>query len=146
MKRNKYTGVLILASLLLGIVIHQTANAETNLLHDYNNLTTVNSDSADVYTVVDKMPEIVGGLAAVYDNIKYPKVALDNNVQGRVFVRFIVDENGNIRNPEILKDIGAGCGQAALKSLEKVKFIPGEQDGKKVRVYYSLPINFQIKG
>lgn len=102
------------------------------------------SDSSEIYSVVEIMPEIEGGIQSVYDNVKYPPLAAKNGLEGKVFVKFIVDENGNVSNPEILKDIGGGCGEAVLNGIVKVKFTPGEQDGKKVKVYFTMPINFKL--
>tara|TARA_Y100001935_G_scaffold217449_1_gene189728 strand:+ start:181777 stop:182217 length:441 start_codon:yes stop_codon:yes gene_type:complete len=135
-------GIMLASSLILSAVA--TASTSTSVSDETVIITL--ADTSEVYNVAEKMPELIGGLAEVYKNIEYPKLALQNNIQGRVFLRFIVDENGQVKNPQILKDIGAGCGQAAIEGIRKVKFKPGEQGGKKVSVYYSLPINFQIKG
>ncbi len=102
------------------------------------------SDASEVFTVVEKMPEVKGGLQSIYDNIEYPALAKRNGVEGKVFVKFIVDENGNVSNPEILKDIGGGCGEAVKEGIVNVKFTPGQQGGKNVKVYYTLPINFKM--
>lgn len=61
------------------------------------------------------------------------------------FVRFVVDESGNVKNPEVLKDIGAGCGEAAIEGIKKVKFTPATNGGQPVSVYYTLPITFKIQ-
>lgn len=105
---------------------------------------TVDTDSTQIYRVVDKMPEIKGGIEAVYQAIVYPKEALDKRIEGRVFLKFIIDEKGNVTNAEVLKDIGAGCGQAAIRGIEKVGFTPGLLDGKAVKVHFSLPITFKM--
>ncbi len=102
------------------------------------------ADSSEIFSVVEKMPEVEGGYSSVYENIEYPPLAIRNRVEGKVFVKFIVDENGNVSNPEILKDIGSGCGEAVLKGIKDVKFTPGEQGGKKVKVYYTMPVNFKL--
>jgi protein TonB len=101
-------------------------------------------DSVKIYDVVDQMPEIEGGIKEVYKNIEYPRAALARRVEGRVFVKFIVDENGNVKNPEVIKDIGAGCGEAAIEGIKKLKFTPGKLKGKPVKVYYTLPVSFKI--
>ena len=106
---------------------------------------TVKADSTKVYQVVEEMPKIVGGLPAVYKNIEYPKTAVRAGVQGRVFLKFVVDEEGNVRDPQVLKDIGAGCGNAAIEAIKQVKFTPGRHNGKVVKVQYSLPVKFQLK-
>lgn len=103
------------------------------------------SASGEIHTVVDVMPEIEGGLSALYKQIKYPKKAIDEGISGRVYLQIIVDENGNAQNPEILRDIGGGCGEAAAKAIKKVKFTPGKQNGEAVKVKYSLPVTFRIE-
>lgn len=102
-------------------------------------------DTTEVFNIVDEMPEIEGGLQEVYKHIVYPSLAERTKTEGRVFIKFIVDENGKVVNPVILKDIGAGCGEAAIEGIRKVKFTPGKQNGKPVKVYYSLPITFKLK-
>jgi TonB family protein len=71
--------------------------------------------------------------------------ALYNEIAGTVVVQFVVDSNGNITNPIVLKDIGHGSGSAALRVVNKMpKWIPGEQAGQKVSVRYTLPIRFRM--
>ena len=106
---------------------------------------TAAADSVKIYEVVDQMPEVEGGIQEVYKHIKYPQAAVTRRIEGRVFIKFIVDENGKVKNPEVVKDIGSGCGDAAIDGIKKVKFTPGKLAGKPVQVYYTLPINFQIQ-
>lgn len=101
-------------------------------------------DSAKIYDVVDQMPEIKGGIKEVYKNIDYPRAAISGRIEGRVFVKFVVDENGDVKDPEVIKDIGAGCGDAAIEGIKKVKFTPGKLNGQPVKVYYTLPVSFKI--
>lgn len=102
-------------------------------------------DTTEVYNIVDEMPEIEGGLAEVYKHIEYPSVARKKKVEGRVFIKFVIDENGKVLDPVILKDIGDGCGEAAIEGIKKVKFTPGKHKGKPVKVYYTLPVTFKLK-
>ncbi|MEX0722435.1 MAG: energy transducer TonB [Gracilimonas sp.] len=88
------------------------------------------------------MPEAESGLNLIYKHINYPNRARQNNVEGRVFIKFIVDENGNVKSPEILKDIGSGCGKAAIEGSKKVKFILGAHN---VKVYFTPPVNFKLQ-
>ncbi|MFO7845488.1 MAG: energy transducer TonB [Balneolaceae bacterium] len=103
------------------------------------------TDTTEVYTVVDEMPEMVGGTASLYKNIKYPRAAVRNGVEGRVFIQFVVDADGNVRDEKVLRDIGSGCGEAALEAVREVKFTPGKKDGKAVNVQYSMPVTFKIE-
>lgn len=103
------------------------------------------TDTSEVYTVVDEMPEMVGGTASLYGKIEYPRQAVRSGVEGRVFIQFIVDKDGNVRDEKVLRDIGGGCGEAALEAVRDVKFTPGKLDGVAVNVQYSMPVTFKIE-
>ncbi|WP_138430802.1 energy transducer TonB [Fodinibius saliphilus] len=107
---------------------------------------TANAQDDKVYTVVDQMPEIKGGLPALYKKIEYPKEARRKGISGRVYLQVIVDENGDVQEPKVLKGIGGGCGEAAIDAIKDVKFTPGKQGGSAVKVKYSLPVTFRIEG
>lgn len=98
------------------------------------------------FVAVEDMPEPIGGIAGIEARITYPEIAIRAGVQGRVYIRAYVDENGNVSKAEVLKGIGAGCDEAAIKATLETKFKPGRQRGKPVRVQVSLPIVFRIKG
>lgn len=106
---------------------------------------TISFDSTEVFNVVDEMPEIIGGIQEIYKHIEYPRSARLAEIEGRVFLKFIVDEKGNVSNPMVIKDIGGGCGDAAIAGIKKVKFKPGKNGGEPVRVYYTLPVTFKIQ-
>lgn len=103
------------------------------------------SDTSEVHTVVDEMPEIVGGVSALYGKIKYPHNAVRANIEGRVFIQFVVDKEGNVRDEKVLRDIGGGCGEAALEAVRDVKFTPGRLKGEVVNVQYSMPVTFRLE-
>jgi TonB family protein len=108
-----------------------------------------NSVGGKVFTVVEKQPEFPGGTKAMYkflgDNIKYPMAAARANVSGRVFLSFIVTTNGSIEDIKVLKGIGFGCDEEAIRVVSKFpKWNPATQDGQVVNVKYNLPINFQL--
>lgn len=98
----------------------------------------------DYFVVVEEMPKLIGGLASIQSKIKYPEAALKNNIEGRVTIQFIVDENGDVVNPRIIRGIGGGCDEEALRVVSQAKFTPGVQRGRNVRVQYSLPIVFKL--
>lgn len=103
-----------------------------------------------IYLSVEEMPEFPGGEQALYvfldKNIRYPKFAKDNKIQGNVFVQFVVEKDGTITNPKVLRDIGGGCGEEASRLLSIMpKWKPGKLRGKTVRVQYKLPISFRLK-
>lgn len=103
-----------------------------------------------VFTYVEVWPEFPGGEKAMYDflatNIKYPAVARDNGIEGTVIVQFIVREDGNIDDPQIVRGIGGGCDEEALRVVKEMpNWIPGEQNNIAVAVKYHLPIRFTIR-
>lgn len=102
-------------------------------------------EEPEIFVIVEEMPELIGGLASIQGKIKYPEIAKKAGVEGRVFVQFIVDENGNVVNPVVTRGIGAGCDEEALRAVREAKFKPGRQRGKPVRVKMSLPITFKLK-
>ncbi len=78
-------------------------------------------------------------------HIKYPAIARENNIQGTVVIRFVVNEFGEISQPEIVRDIGGGCGQEALRVVKNMPvWEPGRQRDRKVKVYFNLPVKFRL--
>lgn len=99
----------------------------------------------EIFIVVEQMPELIGGLASVQKQITYPKLAVMAGIEGRVVVQFIIDKEGNVNDPVVVRGIGGGCDEEAVKAVQQAKFIPGRQRGKPVLVRYSLPISFSLK-
>lgn len=82
-------------------------------------------------------------LLFINKHIKYPRVALENNVSGRVIIRFVVDREGRVIDPHVLRDPGAGLGAEALRVVKMLPlWKPGEQRGRKVKVQFTIPIQF----
>ena len=107
-------------------------------------------EETQIFTVVENDPEFPGGMEALYkylrENIKYPQLARENNITGRVYVTFVVERDGSIANPRVLKDIGGGCGQEAIRVVKAMpKWNPGKQRGKAVRVQFNLPVSFNLR-
>ena len=103
-----------------------------------------------IFQVVENDPEFPGGVEAMYkflaQNIKYPQLARENNITGRVYVTFVVEKDGSVSNCKVLRDIGGGCGQEAIRVVKSMpKWTPGKQRGKAVRVQYNLPVNFSLR-
>ncbi len=106
--------------------------------------------NGEVFTVVEQNPEFPGGIRELGNylgrSIRYPSAAQRANVQGKVFVQFVVGKDGDIREPKILKGIGFGCDEEALRvTLNMPKWSPGKQNGKAVAVQYNLPIAFVLE-
>tara|TARA_R110000868_G_scaffold304437_27_gene565498 strand:+ start:8018 stop:8680 length:663 start_codon:yes stop_codon:yes gene_type:complete len=98
-----------------------------------------------IFVVVENPPELIGGIAGVQKRIKYPEMARKAGIEGRVIIQFVVNKDGNIVNPRVVRGIGGGCDEAALDALKGAKFKPGRQRGVPVNVSYSLPISFTLK-
>lgn len=104
----------------------------------------------EIFTVVEQQPEFEGGMKALMaylgDNIRYPREAQKANAQGRVFVSFIVTQKGDIADVNILKGIGYGCDEEAIRVVSRMpNWKPGSQSGIPVNVKYNLPIMFQLE-
>ena len=111
------------------------------------------TDSSDtpqeVFNVVEKMPEFEGGVANMLEylrkNIKYPAEAIKNGTQGRVVVQFVVNKDGSITDANVVKSVSPELDAEALRVVQSMpKWIPGEQRGEKVRVQFTLPVQFKL--
>ena len=79
----------------------------------------------------------------IRDNMRYPQAALENNIQGRVIVQFVVGKDGNVTNVQVLKGVDRLCDQEAVRVIESMpRWIPGKHNGQAVRVYYRVPVTF----
>lgn len=103
------------------------------------------NDDQQVFVVVEKMPKLIGGLAGLQKKITYPELARKAGIEGRVYIEFVVDKHGNVVNPKVVRGIGGGCDQEALKVVRHAHFVPGMQRGRPVNVRYSLPIVFKLQ-
>lgn len=104
----------------------------------------------EIFQVVEQDPEYPGGVDALYkfiqQNLKYPQLAKENNITGRVFVTFVVEKDGSVSNVKAARDIGGGCGAEAVRVIKSMpKWTPGKQRGKAVRAAYTLPVNFVLQ-
>ena len=102
-------------------------------------------DKDGIYLNVEKMPAIKGGFSAVGEKIKYPKIAIKMRMQGVVYIGFVVNPEGKVENPKILKSVAEVLDEEALRVVEKeIEFEPGYHEGKAVPVRFVLPIKFQL--
>jgi TonB family protein len=100
----------------------------------------------DVFVVVEEAPILLGGLKELQSRIRYPELAKKAGVEGRVYLQFVVDQEGNVRDPQVTRGIGAGADEEALRALQTMKFVPGVQRGERVNVKMSLPVTFRLNG
>ena len=103
-------------------------------------------DPEDYFVVVEEMPELIGGLASIQQQIRYPEMARRAGIEGRVYVQFIINEQGDVERPRVIRGIGGGADEEALRVVSQARFKPGLQRGQPVRVQYSLPIFFRLEG
>ena len=101
--------------------------------------------SDEYFVVVEQQPYPIGGLDSLQAKIEYPEIAKRAGIEGKVFIKAYIDEKGNVVDAGVIKGIGAGCDEAALKAVQETKFIPGMQRGKPVKVQVSIPIIFKLQ-
>ena len=102
-------------------------------------------DDSEVFETVEQMPELIGGINSLLTNATYPEMARMAGIEGKVIVEFVVDAKGNVRDASIVKGLGGGCDEEAIRVLnEHAKFTPGRQDGRAVNVKMTLPITFKL--
>ncbi|HKJ44697.1 MAG TPA: energy transducer TonB [Balneolales bacterium] len=106
---------------------------------------TEENDKNTIFVVVERMPKLIGGLDNFQKTVEYPKLAKEAGIEGRVYVKFVINEKGNVVNPKVVRGIGGGCDQAAIEAVKKAKFVPGLQRGKPVKVWYTMPIYFKLQ-
>ncbi len=107
-------------------------------------------DESDVFLMVETMPAFPGGMGPLItylrDNIKYPESAQKAGLEGRVIVQFIVSKTAEITNPVVIHSVNAALDAEAIRVVTSMpKWSPGEQQGKKVKVRYRVPVTFRLK-
>ena len=120
--------------------IQTTEDNPIQVLKNYNDT---------VYQVVEQMPQFPGGEKALMEyigkNIVYPVEAKEKEIQGRVFINFVIEKDGSVSNVKVLRGIGGGCDEEAVRAVSSLpKWKPGIQKGKPVRVSYQIPILFKL--
>ena len=103
-----------------------------------------------IFTVVEEQPSFPGGVSALFKyltaEVKYPKIAQDNGIQGRVVTSFVVDKEGNIKQVKVERGVDPALDAEAIRVVEAMpKWIPGKQKGKAVAVRYVLPVQFRLQ-
>jgi protein TonB len=103
-----------------------------------------------VFTFVEQMPEFPGGelelMKFLQKNIQYPQMERDNDIQGKVLLRFVVSEEGAVGDVSVLRGVSPGIDKEAVRVVKSLpKFKPGKQQGKSVKVYYNLPVMFKLQ-
>lgn len=105
----------------------------------------IEESEEDFFVVVEEMPKLLGGIESLQKEIKYPEKAKKANIEGLVIIQFVVNEKGEVENPRVIRGIGGGCDEEALRVAKLATFTPGKQRGVPVRVQYSVPIFFKLR-
>lgn len=104
----------------------------------------------EIFKIVEKMPEFPGGMTAclkfLANNIKYPAIAQESNIQGKVIIQFVVNKDGSIVDPVVVRSVDPHLDKEALRVISMMpKWTPGMQRGKPVRVKYTVPVTFRLQ-
>lgn len=107
-------------------------------------------DDEQIFVVVESMPEFPGGYEALMkylqENLKYPAMAKEMGIKGRVFLSFVVEKDGSVTDVKVLRGIGGGCDEEAVKVVQNMpKWKPGTQRNIPVRVQFNLPVKFTLQ-
>ena len=158
----KQVQLSILASLLaLALIAFTAIGCQTNEQDE------TSKKQEEIFKVVEQMPRFPGCeyettenekedcaktkmLQYIYKNLKYPAIARENGIEGMAVLQFVVSEKGKVDDVKIVRDIGAGCGDAGKKVVEAMnslpeRWTPGKQKGRPVKVLYTLPIKFKLE-
>ncbi|MEX0778564.1 MAG: energy transducer TonB [Balneolales bacterium] len=101
-------------------------------------------EEQEVFQVVENMPEPVGGIESIYNNLEYPDVARRAGIEGRVSVQFTVDVNGNVSDAQVLRGIGGGADEEAISAIQNTEWTPGRQRGRAVPVRFVYTVQFRL--
>ncbi len=99
----------------------------------------------EIFMVVEEQPQLKGGMKALQESVEYPEFAKKAGIEGRVFVQFVVDEQGNVQNPRVTRGVHKLLNEAAIEAVKEQQFEPGMQRGEPVKVQMSLPVTFRLQ-
>ena len=116
---------------------------------DEDEIIEIEEDDEEFFMVVENMPEFPGGdlglMKFIQKNVRYPAIAKEYNITGKVYVSFIVDKQGNVTNVKIVRGVDKNLDAEAKRVVSSLpKYKPGKQRGKPVRVMFTIPINFTL--
>ena len=170
------SSLLISMTLIAAVLMIQSCQTETSEQENFDPTLELRSQvpaetfdwGGDIHKVADEMPLFEGCnitstdysekrecsdhalLTYLYKNLEYPNEALEAGVEGRVHIQFVITDEGTIGKRRLVKDIGGGCGDAALAVLDKmvaddIRWTPGIKDGREVNVLYTLPVTYRLQ-
>ena len=101
-------------------------------------------EEEEIFVIVENEPDC-GGVQALQSKVEYPEFAKKAGIEGRVFIQFVVDENGNVTNPTVTRGVHKLLDQEAVSAVKELSCTPGKQRGKPVKVRMSLPVTFRLQ-
>lgn len=134
-------------SLVYGIVGQEQPMTEIKISFTENG--SIDTTDHNIYTIVEEMPSFPGGEKArdrfLAEKINYPERARNAGIQGTIYLQFIIDRSGSVKDVKVLRGIGGGCDEEAVRVITMMpKWIPGKQNGKTVNVKFDMPIYFKL--
>jgi len=144
------TGKQTNALIVLSTGTHKELMFDTSNIRYKNDSTIKSTLNEEVFTVVETMPDFPGGSGSfrkyIDENLEYPKAAAENGIQGRVFVQFVVEADGQVTNAKILRGVDPSIDKEAIRVVESSpKWNPAKQRGQAVRVSFTFPIEFSLQ-
>lgn len=108
------------------------------------------TDQVDPNAPLEEMPQFPGGEEALFKYLQaetqYPQAAFEQRIEGIVYATFVIDKDGTLKETKVLRGIGNGCDEEALRVVQNMPtWTPGRQNGKNVSVQYNLPVRFSLK-
>ncbi len=125
----------------------ESDNTEIQDISDFGDYDGEDTGEENIFMVVEDMPQFPGGNVTkwIAKNVKYPQLAQENGIQGKVFIKFVIEKDGSITDVQVSRGVDASLDREAVRVIKAMpKWKPGKQRGKAVRVSYTLPINFQL--
>ena len=135
---------------LLAISCSVKAQNKTALAHHPTKIKPLDIDTSQVYSKVDQMPQFPGGeielLKFISEKMRHSSFQDGDDIQGKVICRFIIDIDGSVIKPEVIRSLTLTCDKEAIRVIKLLpKFTPGKQNGKNVRVWYIIPVTFKLE-
>ena len=124
------------------------ANVANHGVYDFSGTGNGYEGESEVFAVVEEMPKFPGGNVQkwISKHIKYPMIAQENNIQGKVFVQFVIEKDGSVSNVKVSRSVDPSLDKEAIRVIQSMpKWTPGKQRQKPVRVSFTVPINFQLQ-
>lgn len=99
----------------------------------------------EIFIAVEEKPKLIGGMAALQEAVDYPEMAEKSGIEGRVIVQFVVDKEGTVQDPRVIRGVHTLLDKAAIEAVRAQTFKPGKQRGEAVKVQMSLPVSFTLR-